>query len=302
MAVGESGLWTLTVRIPELARSVIGYSFLEFGVQESGSSSSPSAEWRGPEAAPPAPRKEKLEGRVLQHMLTMQELGEKRAVSVYLPPDHDPEDVYPAIYMADGGATERYAHRLELLIDDGAVPPMMIVGMYSGRSTVGSTGLNTDVRALEYLVDIDQAQDGADGERFGLHERWFLDEVMPWAEEEFGASDDLFERAVYGVSNGSAFAISMGHRHPDLFANVMAFSFAWTPALEKPAVESFDAPRYYLVAGVLEPGFRRVTERFAEILDRGGYEYRLKILPSGHDFLMWSEQFNPAVRWLFGAE
>ena len=215
-------------------------------------------------------------------------LGHPRDLTIYLPPNHDPNAKTPVVYLADGQSVSRMATLIEPLIVDGTVPPVMLVGVHSAHSSPPE-----DLRGQEYLI-------GFNEQRFAAHESFFVNEVRAWAEQNLGAATQREQRAVFGLSNGAAFAIAMGIRHPDLYGNVLAFSFAWEKSAKSPMWEHSMAPRHYLLAGRLEEGFHRVTKAWAATLERLGVEHVFHDRVAGHDHTMWEEEFPAAVGWAFG--
>jgi enterochelin esterase-like enzyme len=125
-----------------------------------------------------------------------------------------------------------------------------------------------------------------------------VEEVSAWAEEHVGVAPDRERRAVFGFSNGAAFAVAMGLRHPERFGHVPAFSLAWR--FDSPNWPAHLAPRHYLVAGMLEEGFREGTARWANTLAGLGVTHIHRERMCGHDFMMWDKEFPGAVAWAFG--
>lgn len=131
-------------------------------------------------------------------------LGKTRGVKIYLPPGHDRKKSYPVVYCADGGGSDGV---VDQLITSRKIPPIIIVGIEHGGN----------MRAAEYIPTLKP-------NIFNTHEKFFIEEVMPWAEREYGASRERKDRAIIGGSNGGPFALTMANRHPDLFGHVFAFA------------------------------------------------------------------------------
>ena len=217
-----SNVWTASFERPSLAKGVFSYAF------SAGKKGDPPFNpsrplrfevWTGPQA-PAAPEVAKeLKG--IEKLLDFDSkiLGEKRKITIYLPPRHDRSKSYPVIYAADGMTN---AEILEPLIVAEKIRPIVVVGVLPGTyqgDRAKPYDISQDPRAREYLPEIDP-------ERFAKHEKFFCEEVRAWAENELGASRKQEERAVHGVSNGARFAVEMGLRHPELFGHVFGFSVA----------------------------------------------------------------------------
>jgi enterochelin esterase-like enzyme len=295
--VADSDFWALTVRIEDLPEAVISYSFIpDWGDDHIEPEEGVVREqvWRGPEAPPAPQRAESLEGQINRHAMDSAALGESRDLTVYLPPDYDPIQVYPVVYAADGQSVDGFATVLDPQIVDGSVPAVIVVGVHSAEYE-GSTEIYDpaqDLRAREYLL-------GSNPERFEAHEHFFVFEVSEWAEQTLSVSNNREERAVFGFSNGGAFAVTMGIRHPEQFGVVLAFSLGMgQEGLGTPEWTADTAPRHYLVAGTLEP-FEFSTERWVARLNRMGVEHVYREWVCGHDVVMWEEEFPSAIAWAF---
>jgi enterochelin esterase-like enzyme len=278
----EDDLWALMVRVRDLDRAAVSIGFLAIsGGRRWGLPMPETIIWRGPAAPAAAPRAAPLAGELREVHLDSRELGERRALTVYLPPGRGERP--PVLYLADGGSVPSFAAVLEPGVAAGTTPAVVIVGTHSATSTPGD-----DARAREYLPGVDRL-------RYEAHERFFVDEVADWAERELGVASGRERRAAGGFSNGAVLASAMGCRHPDRFGAAIAFSLGIEPPPPREV-----AARHYLLAGTLEPGFHRATRaRAAKLRDRG-VEVEERERVCGHDPLMWEEELPAAVRWAFG--
>jgi enterochelin esterase-like enzyme len=298
--VEDSDLWALTVRIDELPRAVISYTFIPYQDGRPVEAEARLAHmrvWRGSQAPPASERAESLHGQIIKHAIDSVYLDERRDLTVYVPPGHDPTQSHPVVYAADGQSVDRFAAILDPQIVNGSVPGVIVVGVHCPASGGAAEPYDPalDRRAQEYLL-------GENPDRFEAHERFFVDEVSAWAERALGASAERQERAVFGCSNGGAFAVSMGIRHPARYGAVIAFSLGEGPqGWGTPEWRADDAPRHYLVAGTLEP-FRGTTARWAARLSRLGVEHVHRERVCGHDPVMWEEEFPGAVAWAIGRD
>ncbi len=294
-----SDLWVLSVRVPDLAFATVQYGFLPTGATRLEGRGT----WRAPGAPVAPPRARALRGTVRTDSLWSEALGEYRGVTVYLPPGHDATRPSPVVYVADGQGifrvgddqrAEGLAAYLEPLILAGEVPPTILVGIHSGPA-----------RGEEYTSISDATnQVEPENERFLAHERFVLDEVVPWAEQTFGASARREERAVFGFSNGGVWAAFQGIRHPDVFGVAIPFSCGVCSVAvpEEPAPASAGpSARFYFLSGRLETSFHAATSGAEERLRAAGYDTVFRERVAGHDDLMWNEQFVDAVRWAFDA-
>lgn len=243
--------------------------------------------------APKAPRSAKtLAGSLQTIHFASRELGESRDLMVYLPPNS--ERPLNAVYMADGQSCASYAKVLEPLILAKLVAPTAIIGLFHGEYTGGieKYDMEKDFRAREYLKV-------ADPDRFASHLRFVTNEVMPWAERKFGLEPGREHRALFGFSNGAAFAVMASVDQPDIFGSVMPFSVAVFDRDDLiKSVPGKKLPRYYMAAGTLET-FIRLTQDAAAILKFGHAKVRMDSYVTGHDQAMWELAFARALPKIF---
>jgi enterochelin esterase-like enzyme len=246
--------------------------------------------WRGPKA--PVEPKEILVLRMYETSFESKFLKAKRNISVYLPLGYDPQKPDPSnpicvVYMADGESARAMAQVLEPLIRDKVVPPVMIVGMHAARDDNGSADI--DGRGAEYLQN-------QNSPRYVQHEKFVLEEVMPWAEKTYGASSKPEHRVVFGYSNGGGFAATISGNYPDMFGFAFPFSPNDLPNFQS---NSSVTPSYYLTAGLLESSFLGTARNIAGLVKdrKGRFELRERV--AGHDFVMWREEFANAIVWAF---
>lgn len=290
--VRGTDLWIVKLRIEDIDRALISYAIRPLGDQSSSTTDPEIRVWRGPGAPAEAARAAQLRGRVTADSIVSQALGDVRALLVYTPSGTEPPD--GVIYLGDGAAVRRLAPHLDTLITAGSLPRIMLVGLASATESLGGSS-RADPRALEYLWNYDTLNT-----RFLAHERFFLDEVMPWAESHHGAPRTRERRAMFGVSNGAGWALQMGLRNPERFAHVIAFSPGGVRTGHMATGMRMTPPvRFLLLSGSLEPVFDEVTRAWIAALAEKGLEHRVIRLVAGHDWNAWRDHFGAAAQWAF---
>ncbi|HTF55916.1 MAG TPA: alpha/beta hydrolase-fold protein [Planctomycetota bacterium] len=202
--------------------------------------------------APAAPK-----GTVRSIRFDSKNIGAPRNVKVWLPPGHDPQKSYPVFYTCDGMLNVNMK-LVEPLIADGRIPPIIVVAIMHGPN----------LRMQEYVPQVSPKD-------FDAHEKWFIEEVLPWAEKEFGASKNRMERIVCGSSNGGPFSLTMGARHPDLFGNVVG-AMVYALAVSKWKDELAEKPKkpqtFLLYAGRQDDNGVRENAGVEKVLKERGYQ------------------------------
>jgi len=152
-------------------------------------------------------------------------IGVDRKAVVYLPPNYDPSQKYPVMYLMHGiGGNETHWTRLcaankvlDNLIADGKAVPMIIV-MPNGRATAEppSTNFMSD---FNYYADFEPD---------------LLNDLMPYIEAHYSVATDRDHQAITGLSMGGGQGLNFGINNIDKFAWVGGFSSA--PNLQRPDV------------------------------------------------------------------
>ena len=198
-----------------------------------------------------------------------------RQVTVYVPPD-PPEAV---VFAGDGQMISQWGRLLEA--ED--VPSTMIVGVH---------------RAADETLRIHEYSPEFDAERFTAHEKFFVEDVGAWVRSRFGVTLPADRTAVFGVSAGGELALALGLRHPDCFGAILSASPGG--GYQPPEALPSRLPRTYLVAGTLEPFFLKNASRWAAALRGANANFVMRERASGHDDVMWRQEFPLMIRWAFG--
>ncbi len=170
-------------------------------------------------------RRAKDEGRLRLHpRFPTGYLSTARDVIVYLPPGYyAAADRYPVFYLQDGqnlfdpatafgGQDWRADATADELILSGAIPPMLLVGVY-----------NTGVRRIsEYTPTRDaQKRKGGKGDRYA---QMLARELKPFIDAEYRTRRGVLDTGVGGSSLGGLAAIEAGLLYPRVFGKVAVMS------------------------------------------------------------------------------
>jgi enterochelin esterase-like enzyme len=150
-------------------------------------------------------------------------IGVERKAVVYLPPNYDPNQKYPVLYLMHGiGGNETHWTTLcaankvldNLIADKKAVP--MIIVMPNGRAT-------SDPPSSNFMADFNY---------YAFFEKDLLQDLMPYIESHYSVKADRDHRALTGLSMGGGQGLNFGINNIDKFAWVGGFSSA--PNLQQP--------------------------------------------------------------------
>jgi hypothetical protein len=149
--------------------------------------------------------------------------GERRDTLVYLPPNYDPAQRYPVLYLLHGfwGEPPSFVLALHLpdvadqLVTDGNVRPFIAV-MPPGGLPNGSKG------------------ERAKGEWAGPSEDFIVKTVVPWVDAHLPTIRAGRARAIAGVSAGAFGAVDIALRHLGLFGTAESWEGYFHPFRDGP--------------------------------------------------------------------
>jgi enterochelin esterase-like enzyme len=289
-------IWTLVLQVPDVKRAVVSYQFMVSKGDDIKIEPQTPNVFRGPKAPPAPPQATTLKGTLSEEAIQSSNLSESRSLTVYSPPLKSGEQIAAVIYIADGKAVQLMAPYVEPLIVSRRLPPVLLVGVHRGKVLPGVAPKIGDLRALEYLLGF-----GETDSRFEAHERFLMNEVLPWVEAKFNAPKNRNKRAFFGASNGGSFALAMGIRHPNVFGHIIAFSPTWSLNLSSPSWTPEQAPSQYLLVGSLESAStRKLVKDWAEVAQKNKATVTMNEVVTGHDSVVWREWFPNALLTEFG--
>jgi predicted alpha/beta superfamily hydrolase len=158
------------------------------------------------------------------HDFESQILGNRREVTIYLPPGYSERDAarYPVLYMQDGqnlfepqrafvpGQSWRLGEAADLAVNRRTAAPMIIVGIdHAGPGRID-----------EYTPTHDEARNA--GGKAGDYARLVVEELKPQIDARFRTIPD--HSAIGGSSLGGLVALYAGLRHADVFRAIAAMS------------------------------------------------------------------------------
>jgi enterochelin esterase-like enzyme len=149
-------------------------------------------------------------GRVIKGHFPSEIDGPERDYRIYLPPCYGEDDrTYPTLYLFHGGAhSDDHWDNLGIdetageMINEGTIPPMLIVMPYGGELANNSSGGNKSFEGL------------------------FVNELLPYIESTYCAWPEPDGRAVGGISRGGYWALEIAFRQPDQFRSAGGHSAA----------------------------------------------------------------------------
>lgn len=242
-----------------------------------------------------------------------------RLLRVWLPPGYDDAENegrrYPVLYLNDGqnlfesatsftGVEWQVDETADRLIREGAVPPMMIVGMdNTGKDRLREYMPHRSMNPMMLRVQ-------------GRHYPDFLiKEVMPFVARSYRVASGPENTGLGGSSLGALIALYTAMARPGVIGRLLLESPSLWASNRQTLKESRSVrmwpERIFLAAGTAEAGnaerSRTVVDdvrELAAILRRAVLsEKRLRLLikdGAGHNEGAWAERFPEALQFLFG--
>ncbi|WP_273168463.1 alpha/beta hydrolase [Actinomyces israelii] len=192
------------------------------------------------------------------------ELGTADSMTfVYTPPTYDPRSStrYPVVYLLHGtpGQSSDWfvgaslADRLDQLINDGTIPPVIAV------SPEISTPEVSDTRCL------DSTTGGP------LIDTYLTKHVVPWVDETYHTYADADHRVLMGFSMGAFCATNLLFQHQDMFSSAAAMADYGEPGPDAaPLLADDDEYAQQSPAGYLADPYFEVRKELRFYLTVGG--------------------------------
>ena len=276
-------------------------------------------ELAGPFVAPGVIRVEAATGDLRLHEFRSRVFHNTRFLRVWLPPgywnDENAARRYPVLYLNDGqnlfeastsftGVEWQVDETADRLIRDGAVPPMIVVGLdNAGRE-----------RIREYMPwrSLQPVMLRAQGARYP---NFLIKEVMPLIGRNYRVASGSENTGLGGSSLGALIALYTASVRPGVFGRLLLESPSLWASNRQIIRESRSIrqwpERIFLAVGTAEAGRKDRDQstvddvrEFAAILRRAGLDdRRLKLFideGATHHESSWARRFPDALTFLFG--
>jgi predicted alpha/beta superfamily hydrolase len=241
-------------------------------------------------------------------------LSKKRDLIVYTPGIYEKRSDlrFPVLYLEDGqnlfdpvtsfipGVYWRVGETADALIAQGAIQPLVIVGIYN-------TGKQ---RVNEYTPTRDRKLGGGKADKYG---RLLVEELQPFIESRYRIAQGAANKGLGGSSLGGLLTVYLGMQYPQVFGKlaVLSPSVWWNhrAILQSVARAKLpQRPRIWLDVGTDE-GVTRTVEQVTALRDallqKGWQENRdlhFEIFPGAqHNEAAWARRVAPFLQFLFPA-
>jgi len=229
-------------------------------------------------------------GTVHIHKYESKSLGITRGLYVYTPPGYESGNgKYPVLYLLHGSGDNESAW------------------VEVGRANIIVDNLLAGDKAKQMLIVMPYGHTPGQRPRTGNIEQFekdLLGDVIPFVESNYRVNKDQENRAIAGLSMGGGQSLSIGLRHPELFAYVAGFSSGAREAAK--FVESIDKPELLneklklLWVGCGNKDFLlEENKKFINLLESKGVKHTSSITEGAHEWPVWRRYLNEVVPLLF---
>lgn len=233
------------------------------------------------------------------------QLGRKRTIRMYFPPDYSSGKRFPVIYMHDGqnlfdDATSFSGEwKVDEILDSLYKFhrfSCIVVGIYNGEG-----------QRLNELSPWhnDSLNVGGDGDKYA---KFIVKTLKPFIDSHYRTLTDRENTVIMGSSMGGLMSLYMALEYPDVFGKAAFFSPSlWFSPKAFEMIQKYNQKKlqkFYLISGAKEGKQMVYNTLKADSLLRGnGFDenyLRCKISKDGqHNEWFWSREFGDAVRFLF---
>jgi len=248
----------------------------------------------------------------LHRKFRSQFLEPERTLIVYVPPDYerDTHQRYPVLYMHDGqnlfdsstafaGNEWRLDDTAEELIEQGAIEPLIIVGIYN-------TG---EQRIHEYTPTADAKLGGGKADLYG---RMLVEEIRPFIDGTYRTLRAAENTGLGGSSLGGLVTLHLGLKYPQIFGKlaILSPSVWWDNKVILREIEQLPQRpdlKIWLDMGTEEGGMAlEDTEMLRDAMSAKGWSVGQdlaysEILGATHSENSWAERVGPFLQFLFPA-
>ncbi|WP_448657958.1 alpha/beta hydrolase [Sphingomonas sp. CJ99] len=261
-------------------------------------------------------------------------------LTVWLPRGYAQSGIrYRVLYMPDGqnlfdpklsgyGKVWAAHTTAQRLIDEGTVPPFIIVGTWNAEGDRYRTYLpDTLYRAARGKVWAEMIRSaGGNPVVSSGYLKYLTTELKPWVDRNYRTLDGPANTAIMGSSMGGLISLEALAKHPRVFGRAGALSIHWPMGdprnMDPDAAEMQGLWRNYLARTVGAPKGRRLwidrgtatlDQYYGPYFDRGvatlkaagwreGSDLRAEVYHgTEHDERAWAERLDEVMTWVWGS-
>lgn len=244
--------------------------------------------------------------RFVPTQIDMPQLGKKRTIRIYLPPNYFKYKAFPVIYMHD--AQNIFDNSTSLTRSEWHVDEILDALHYSRGFSVIVVGIYCDEndRTNEFTPwDNDQMKVEGEGDKYA---KFIIKTLKPFVDDHYRSNNKREQTAIIGSGLGGLVSLYTALEYPDVFGCAAAIS----PVVDKcpKAYEYFSKIRskkpqqFYISAGQNEnEEMVQSVENLVKSLENAGFDtlnIKANITPHGQSVeWYWGEEFKNALNFFY---
>jgi len=223
--------------------------------------------------------------------------GANRKCMVYTPPEYDPNDTYPVLYLLHGigGLHTEWTN-------DGGKPNEIISNLINCGKTKPMIVVMPNVRAMKNdSVPSDQISKEAVA-AFHNFINDLRDDLMPFIKNNYPVSENRDKCAIAGLSMGAMESLHIGCRMPETFGYVGSFAAAPTmplTAAEMTIPDQYKENTFFMLCCGLQDRLISQSQNYNRNLMNNGVRTAYYTIPGGHNFTVWNNGLYYFARCIF---
>ena len=242
---------------------------------------------------------------ILKDTITVDYLGTKRTLSLYLPANYHQDTVdYPVLYFLDGQSLfdEKILEGKEWQIDE----VLDSLGLIGGSQAIVVGVYNADDRMTEYKPFLSPHVPSEKSVSGDKHAEWMATHLKAWVDARYRTKKEASATIIGGASLGGLMSYYMLMTYPEVYGGAIVFSPSfWVHdkvyELDE-NVKDLSTKRIFMNAGAIEKPTVASIEKMADILrKRGMSDDNLKVdveVDEGHWHATWRKGFPKAYPWI----
>jgi predicted alpha/beta superfamily hydrolase len=236
--------------------------------------------------------------------LASPQLGNKRALRVYLPPSYaeNPAKRYPVLYMHDGQNlfdAKTASFGVEWGVDE-TINRLVAMGKMDEVIVVGID--NTPDRIPEYTPCCDPKYGGG---KLDAYDHFIVETVKPYVDTHYRSLPGKDSTAIMGSSLGGLASVAIAQRHPDIFSKAggVSSSFWWNEGAMIKKLPERVPVKFYIDAGTRDDGLED-TAKMRDAMLAKGYRADSDLLfysaeGGRHNEASWAARVEKPLTWFF---
>ena len=226
--------------------------------------------------------------KVIEEKFFSNSLNEERKFKIYFPNNFEVQKKIPIVYTTDGQyVVDNYKNKLDSLIENNIISPLIIVGVFSNEREVNNTVF--EYRSFEYLKNFG-TDDTLLNQLYFKHKIFFLEEVQEFIKKKYNISsvEDIF----YGFSNGADFGYDILINNCSKYDYYLLYSLTGSNRTQENKPNKICNSKIFISYGLNEnESLKEKSNIIKDSLKNNNYFIEVDVFNGKHNRKDWQQQF-----------